>query len=135
MGDKQLPNAGIGTGATLTTTLIGIGTSLSPLIPQHYQEAYVKIVPYLCPLLSWVLVRAYNHFLEPEELAAARRKLERDLKIAKKAMKDKELTEEERLPFREEYIATRRAMTRLGRNFNDKALQLEEAAPQNTETT
>lgn len=124
MAEKQLPNAGIGTGATLTTTLVGILSSISALVPEEYQDAYVKVVPYLCPFIAWVFIRAYNYFLEPEELASARRKLERDLKSSKKALKDRTLTDEEKKPFREDYIATRLCLSRLGRDFNAKQLQV-----------
>ncbi|MEB6631808.1 MULTISPECIES: hypothetical protein [Kluyvera] len=129
MTDKKLPNAGVGAGATVAATLVGVLSNLVGFIPTEYQDSWVKMVPYLSPIIAWALIRLYNYFLEPEELASARRKLERDLKALKKVIKDSTLTDDEKKPFRADYLETQRLLARLGRDYNGGYLSLGKTDP------
>ncbi|EEY9281712.1 TPA: hypothetical protein JLJ31_004049 [Escherichia coli] len=123
MSEKSLPTAGLGTSTTLTTTLIGISTSLAGFINQDYREAYTNAIPFIIPALSWLILWCYNRFLEPPELAAVRGKLESDLKRLRKIRKDKSLTEEQKKEFDDDYIETQRRIARLGRDYSDGKYQ------------
>lgn len=123
MSEKSLPAAGLGTGTTLTTSLIGISTSLAGFINQEYREAYTNAIPFISPALSWLILWGYNRFIEPPELAGVRGKLESDLKRLKKIRKDKTLTKEQKKEFDDDYIDTQRRIARLGRDYSDGKYQ------------
>lgn len=123
MSEKPLPSAGIGTGTTLTTTLVGISTSVAGFVPLDYRDAYTNAIPFLSPALSWLILWIYNRFIEPPELAGIRGKLESDLKALRNIRKDRTLTPEQRKEFDDEYMDTQRRIARLGRNFSDGKYQ------------
>lgn len=126
MSDKPLPSAGIGTGTTLTTTLIGILTSAAGFVPADYREVYANVIPFLSPALAWLMMRIYNGTVEPEDMAGVRKKLEGDLKRLTKIRKDTTLTPEQLKEFDDDYVDTQRRIARLGRDFSDGKYQKNE---------
>jgi len=123
MSEKSLPTAGLGTGTTLTTSLIGIATSLTGFVNQEHRDAFTSAIPFISPALSWFILWLYNRFIEPPELAGVRGKLESDLKRLKKIRKDKTLTKAQKKEFDDDYIDTQRRIARLGRDFSDGKYQ------------
>ncbi|WP_456310440.1 hypothetical protein [Serratia proteamaculans] len=124
MSDKPLPSAGIGSGTALTTILTGILSSIYSLVPPHYQEVYKNSIPWLCPLIAFLILGIYNRLIEPPGLAGVRRKYIKDAKHLKKMRKDKSLSAEQRKVFDDEYIQTQLQIGRLGRDYSDGKLQI-----------
>jgi hypothetical protein len=123
VSEKPLPSAGIGTGTTLTTVLTGALTSIVPIVPPEYRDAYKSAIPFLCPTLAFLVLGAYNRMIEPAGLAGVRRKLEKDAKSLNKMRKDKTLTPEQKAVFDNDYIETQRQIGRLGRDYAEGKYQ------------
>ncbi|WP_272683251.1 hypothetical protein [Providencia sp. PROV156] len=119
MTERSPPQAGVGTGTTVTTTLIGVLTSMIPLLPDNLQESSRQLIPYISPFLGWALVWIYNRYAVPPGMASVEGKLKRDIKYLKKCLKDKHLSDEEKNSFKDDYIETKKKLARLGRDYSD----------------
>lgn len=117
MADRPLPEAGVGIGTGLTTTLMAFLTHCSGFVPETYREAYTQIIPYLCPFIGWVLIWCYNRFVEPPEMASIKGKYKRDLKLLKKCTKDKTMSPDARAKAQRDYDETSLKFASLGRDF------------------
>lgn len=117
MADKTLPEAGVGIGTGVTTTLIAFLTNCSEFLPEQYRHGYTQVIPYLCPVISWALVWCYNRFVEPPEMASIKGKLKRDLKMLKKCLKNKSMSKAAKDKAQLDYDETSLKYASLGRDF------------------
>lgn len=121
MADKALPQAGLGTGSTATTGLIGALSHCVVLLPVEYQDTFKELIPYISPFISWGFIWIYNRFVEPEDMARIKGKLKRDARYLKKCVNDKTMSESARAEAQKEYDETRMKLARLGREFSSGA--------------
>lgn len=119
MTERTSPQAGVGAGSALTTSLIGVLTSAVPMLPNDMQESARQLIPYVSPFLGWILIWGYNRYAVPPKMASVEGKLKKDLKRLKKCLNDKNLTAEDKLPFKDDYIETQKRLSRLGRDYSD----------------
>lgn len=118
MADTSLPQAGVGTGTTATTALIGVLTGCTGLLPAEYQDTWKQLIPYVSPFISWGFIWLYNRFVEPAEMARMKGKLKRDIRYLKKCLKDKNMSAEAKADIRLDYEATQKQLARLGRDYS-----------------
>ncbi|KJO32782.1 hypothetical protein SR86_12445 [Enterobacter hormaechei subsp. xiangfangensis] len=118
MSDKSLPQAGVGIGTTATTTLIGVLSGCTGLLPEEYRETWKQLIPYISPFISWAGIWVYNRFVEPPEMASIKGKLKRDIRYLKKCLKDKYMSEEAKADVRRDYEETQKQLARLGRDYS-----------------
>ncbi|ATC78643.1 hypothetical protein [Proteus mirabilis] len=119
MSDRSPPQAGVGAGSTVTTSLIGVFTSMIPLLPDDLQESSRLIIPYICPFLGWAMIWIYNRYAVPPGMASVEGKLKRDIKQLKECLNDRNLSDEEKASFKDDYIETKKKLARLGRDYSD----------------
>lgn len=117
MADKSLPEAGVGIGTGVTTTLLAFLMNFTELLPEQYRHVYTQVLPYLCPVISWMLVWCYNRFVEPHEMASIKGKFKRDLKMLKKCTRNRSLSQEARDKAQHDYDETSLKFATLGRDF------------------
>ncbi len=117
MTAKTLPEAGVGAGTTLATSLVGVLSGFSGLVPEAYREVYNHVIPYISPFLSWVLIWIYNRFVEPPEMAGIKGKLKRDLRMLKKGKRNKHMSAQARIKAQDDYDETWSKLANLGRDF------------------
>ncbi|MGS4679269.1 hypothetical protein ACKURH_08600 [Enterobacter soli] len=121
MSDKSLPQAGVGIGTTATTTLIGVLSGCTGLLPQEYQDTWKQLIPYISPFISWAGIWVYNRFVEPPEMASIKGKLKRDIRYLKKCLKDKYMSDQAKADVQRDYEETQKQLAKLGRNFSSGA--------------
>ena len=119
MSDRSPPQAGVGAGSTVTTSLIGVFTSMIPLLPDDLQESSRLIISYICPFLGWAMIWIYNRYAVPPGMASVEGKLKRDIKQLKECLNDRNLSDEEKASFKDDYIETKKKLARLGRDYSD----------------
>ncbi|WP_435638388.1 hypothetical protein [Proteus mirabilis] len=103
----------------MTTSLIGVFTSMIPLLPDDLQESSRLIIPYICPFLGWAMIWIYNRYAVPPGMASVEGKLKRDIKQLKECLNDRNLSDEEKASFKDDYIETKKKLARLGRDYSD----------------
>lgn len=118
MADTSLPQAGIGTGTTATTALIGVLSVCTGLLPREYQDTWKQLIPYISPFISWGCIWLYNRFVEPAEMASIKGKLKRDIRHLKKCLKDKNMSDAAKAEVRLDYDSTQKQLARLGRDYS-----------------
>ncbi|MEY0558851.1 hypothetical protein [Providencia rettgeri] len=119
MAEKTPVQLGLGTGTTTTTALIAFLSKATDFLPAEYQNGVKDLVPYVCPLISWVFIWMYNRFAVPPEMAGIEGKLKRDLRYYEKNMKNKKLSARERVHFRNGYTETLKKISSLGVDYSN----------------
>lgn len=102
-----------------TGTATGIGGLLSvlcQLLPSHYIQNALTIVPFISPVISVLLITMYNKFVEDPVLVETRAKLKRDLKCLKKLQDDKYADDDTREQAKKDYSATILQIANLGKS-------------------
>lgn len=117
MADKSLPEAGVGVGTGVTTTLLAFLTHCGEFLPEQYRQGYTQVIPYMCPAISLVLVWCYNRFVEPPEMASIKGKYKRDLKLLKKCIRNRTMSQEARDKAQRDYDETSLKLASLGRDY------------------
>lgn len=129
MAENSLPQAGLGTGSTATTALIGVLSSLAGFLSKDLQDAFIHLIPYISPFLSWGAIWLYNRFVVPPEMASVGGKLNRDLKYLRGCLKDPYLSKKAKVEMRKEYDDTKKMLARLGRDYNSGAFSQTPSTP------